>query len=176
MESIKRLDEILKPDFRNSIRSISIPGQAPRPVQLEDIHSWISDITLNENVPEGIRTQFAQAQNLGIYAWFCYQFHTTSELAAFSAVEMALKHKYNSRSTFANLIKRAAQDELITDQGFSVGRNREPDGRRYVDVLSEVMPQLRNDLAHGSTTIHPFSYTSLHICADFINQVFHADA
>ena len=176
MESIKPLNEILKPDFRNAVRCVSFPGKPSRSVDLEDIHSWISDITLNEHVPDDVRTQFVQAQNLAIYSWFCYQFHTTSELAAFAAVEMALKRRYNSKATLAQLIKRAARDGLITDQEFSVGRNREPDGRRYIDVLSEVMPQLRNDLAHGSTTMHPFSYTSLHICADFINQVFGAAA
>ena len=176
MESIKPLDEILKPDFRTAIRQVSFPGKPSRPIDLEDIHSWISAITLNKNVPDDVRTQFVQAQNLAIYAWFCYQFHTTSELAAFAAVEMALKRKYDSKANLAHLIKRAAQDGLISDQGFSVGRNREPDGRRYVDILSEVIPTLRNDLAHGSTTIHPFSYTSLNTCADFINQVFNAAA
>ena len=176
MESIKLLNEILKPDFRNAIRQVRFPGRPSRPIDLEDIHSLISEIILNENVPDDVRTQFVQAQNLAIYAWFCYQFHTTSELAAFAAVEMALKRKYNSKASLAQLIKRAAQDGLIADHGFSVGRNREPDGRRYVDILSEVIPTLRNDLAHGSTTMHPFSYTSLHICADFINQVFSAAA
>ena len=176
MESIKPLNEILEPDFRNTIRQVSFPGVSPRPIDLEDMHSRISEITLDKNVPDDVRTQFVQAQNLAVYAWFCYQFHTTSELAAFAAVEMGLRRRYSSKSSLAHLIRRAAQDGLITDQGFSVGRNREPDGRRYVDILSEVLPTLRNVLAHGSTTMHPFSYTSLHICADFINQVFNADA
>ncbi|MFW5454618.1 hypothetical protein [Thioalkalivibrio sulfidiphilus] len=39
-------------------------------------------------------------------------------------------------------------------------------------TLIDVMPSLRNELAHGSPMLHNNALASLRICADFINQLF----
>jgi hypothetical protein len=86
-------------------------------------------------------------------------------------------------------------DGLIRDDGFRVYRHiveRDEDYRRrmadipdylppeqeardvqeYCKILVETLPALRNDLAHGSGTLHPGGYKMLAICCDLINQLY----
>lgn len=42
----------------------------------------------------------------------------------------------------------------------------------YVSHLKEHIHETRNDLAHGSMMLHPWSATMLRVCAEFINQLF----
>ena len=46
--------------------------------------------------------------------------------------------------------------------------------REYCDVLVRMIPQLRNDLAHGSSFLWEKGASHVRICAELINQLFPA--
>lgn len=172
MESLKPLDEITEPDIRNAFFAVTDNSTFTRKLTLNDIHEAVSAITLSESVPEEIRSHFAQALNLAVYSWFHYPFNVTSQFMGFVTVEFALKKRLNSKKSFKYLIRRAVNEGLVRDEGFTVTAHREPSEKTYVETLIEVMPELRNSLAHGSNMLHNNSLSSLRICADFINQLF----
>lgn len=171
METLKAHNEITEPDERNSF----FVDENLRPLTLERIHNEVSKITLNISVPDEIRNHFAQALNLAVYSWFHYQFHVTADFMCMVSVEYALKVKSKKKSSFKQLIALAVNEGWITDDGFGVARRRKSSERSYVQTLVEVLPALRNNYAHGSTTLHNDSLGSLGIAADFINQLFPAE-
>jgi hypothetical protein len=172
MESLKPLQEITEPDVRNTYFVVTEASAKARKLTLADIHEVAHEIVLRETVPEDIRSHFAQAQNLAVYSWFYYPFNVTAQFMAFVSVEYALKQRLKSKGTFKHLIRKAVDEGLIRDEGFAIARHRKNSETKYVETLVEVMPALRNDLAHGSSMLHNNSLSSLRICADFINQLF----
>ena len=91
----------------------------------------------------------------------------------FVSVEYALQLKSGKKdSSFKHLIQLAVKEGWIQDDGFSIAKLREDNGRSYVETLIEVMPSLRNRLAHGSNMLHNNALASLRICAELINQLF----
>lgn len=172
METLKPLANVTNVDVRNTYFVVTSADTFARKLTLEEIHSIVASITLHEGVPEGIRSHFAQAQNLAIYSWFYYPFNVTAQFMGFVSVELALKQRLNSKASFKHLIRKAVDGGLINDNGFAIAVHREPSSVSYVETLAEVMPDLRNRLAHGSSMLHNNSLSSLRICADFINQLF----
>lgn len=172
MEELKKFHEIQKPDERNLYFAVMDGKSVARRLSLEDIHEHVSSITLHEGVPENIRSHFAQAQNLAVYSWFHYQFNVTAQLMGFVSVEFALKQKSGSKAKFKHLIEKAISEGWIADDGFAITKLRENPEGSYVEVLANVMPKLRNDLAHGTNMLHNNALSSLRICAEFINQLF----
>lgn len=172
MESLKPLQEITEPDVRNTYFVVRDTSALARKLTLSDIHEVASEIVLLEVVPEHIRSHFAQAQNLAVYSWFHYPFNVTAQFMAFVSVEFALKHRFKSKASFKHLIRRAVDEQLVRDEGFSIARHRVASETKYVETLVEVMPKLRNALAHGSSMLHNNSLSSLRICAEFINQLY----
>ena len=90
----------------------------------------------------------------------------------FVTVEFALKQRLKSSANFKQLIRTAIDAGLIKDEGFAIVAHREPSPQSYVETLVDVMPKLRNTLAHGSHMLHNNALSSLRICADFINQLY----
>jgi len=175
METLKPFGELTEPDKRNFYFAVVDGKEMACRMTLKDIHEHVALITLHDNVPDDVKSHFAQAQNLAVYSWFHYQFNVTAQLLGFVSVEYALKKKTGSKSKFKFLIDRAIAEGWIQDDGFAIAKLRENPETSYVDVLSSVMPKLRNDLAHGSDMLHNNALSSLRICADFINQLFLAD-
>lgn len=94
------------------------------------------------------------------------------------------------------LLKQAVKEGLLKDEGYAqVHRLREQRAKwaksisgvasvfdelgkfdtgftGFVALLLEVMPQLRNDLAHGSLTLGPGGHLALSLACDTINQLF----
>ena len=175
MEHFTELDQIKNPDERNLFFVLvnEETGES-RGISLEDIHYSVSQIELVEAVPDSIRSQFNIAKNLAVYSWFSYPFHQISEMKAFSSVEDALKcvlgkHKHG----FKGLLKKAVCLGLLRDGGFShIPKPENPASNEYSQTLPEIMPRLRNNLAHGSTTLQPGSITNLRICSEVINQLY----
>ena len=175
MEELKKLEELQNSDKRNlHFCIIDHSTGKQRPLDVKDIYSSVERIELSEAVPEDIRSQFNVARNLAVYSWFSYSFHQISELKAFSTVEMALrsllgKHKHG----FRGLTTKAVNSGLIKDLGFShIEKPENSNSTEYSAKLQDIMPALRNSLAHGNTTLHPGSVSNLRICADFINQLY----
>lgn len=189
MEELKKLDEITQPDERQKAFAVvnRISGQR-RPLTLRDIYESASSIKLHDGVPEVIRNHFATAQNLLVYSWFFYPFNVAAHFLALVTVESALKVCLNpkKRTSFKGLVKLAVGRGLVRDEGFShIRQQSEFDGPReqdtrilpqqvksYVETLADIMPYLRNELAHGSHMLHPNGASLVRICAEFINQLF----
>lgn len=92
---------------------------------LEDNHSYLSSIILNDTVPLDVRQLFETAKNLSLYSWFAYRFHQVSELISYSALEMALREKYKKEypgrksPMLAGLLQHAKKHGWIRNEDFS---------------------------------------------------------
>lgn len=87
-DAFKPLDEVSKEDIRWTFFGGWAEGE-----RIEHRHARIAEITLNDHVPEAIRTQFDVARNLLLYAWYVYRFTTAAELHAYSTLEIALRER-----------------------------------------------------------------------------------
>ncbi len=190
MDTLKPLAEVTQPDFRNQILVfINKRTGEQRQNSLQDMHAAVSDIELAPNVPEDIRTQFAVGQNLAVYAWFCYRFHMTAELQALATLEFALRQKLqptkDGEQNFKTMLRRAVKIGLIRDGGFRYFPVPPTHGPKtiatkagpktvysYAELLVELLPQTRNDLAHGANTLFDGGAGMVRLVADLINQVF----
>ena len=211
IDRLKKFAEVYQPDERQRYFSTT----------LEDEHETLSCIQLNENTPRTAIQLFETAKNLSLYSWFVYRFHQVSELTAFSALEVALKEKYESenpdpaknkkgsRTTLHFLMAHAKEANWISNEGFPSLFDRakvfaadkknhekakkhdfdkepemlcdEPtiqeveDALKAVDLVSAVTEntnKIRNNLAHGSSTLHPNSISTLLLVSEIINQLY----
>ena len=164
LEELKSFSELLQPDERSIYFSNN---------SLSSRHAAISAIRLSDSVPVDIRSQFNTALMLNVYAWLYYPLHQVSELKAFSTLEMALRQKFpNNKGTLRKLLLTAVNADIIVDKGFSHIHASEDDPKKYSKELPGIISDLRNDLAHGSSTLHPKSLFTLRNCAEIINQLF----
>ena len=177
MNDLSPITDITKPDERNLYFVVTDAGGKARKLSLKDIYAEVSRIQLHEGVPAHIIEHFSQARYLSVYSWFHYPFNVTSQFMGFVSVEYALKTKSGTKKHFRALIREAVDKKWISDSGFTIAKHREGNhDKSYVETLVEVMPNLRNSLAHGSNMLHNNSISSLLICAEFINQLFEQPA
>jgi hypothetical protein len=103
-------------------------------------------------------------------------------------LEHALRERFKPKkqTPFKELVRRAVREGLVRDEGFSHIRDNMDLGnlfegeheifpqqvKKYVEILTESIPFLRNELAHGSPMFHPAGASSVRLCAEFINQLF----
>ncbi len=173
MERLKTKSQFMKADRRNLHFVITTRDAYAKKLSLDDIYKAVKRISLHSGVPEDIRSHFSQAQNLAVYSWFHYPFNVTAQFMAFVSLEYALKLKTGKEAGLKNLIKEAVNKGWVTDDGFAIAKHRSSQSKeRYVNVLIESIPNLRNRLAHGTNMLHNNALSSLRICADFINQLF----
>jgi hypothetical protein len=190
VEVLKPLAEIGEPDSRNLLRVfVNNKTGAERRNTLKDMHDAVSGIVLDAKVPEDIRSQFAVGQNLAVYAWFYYRFYMNAELQALACIEYALRLKLNPQTpgekNFKTMLRKAVREGLIKDQGFrffpvmpNQGVRRLPTKtgevivNSYSELLVEILPPMRNNLAHGASTLFDGAPGMLRIAADIINQLF----
>ncbi|MBU1355732.1 MAG: hypothetical protein KJ620_04130 [Candidatus Edwardsbacteria bacterium] len=176
MEMLKPFSELKEPDLRQKLFC---------PRTIEDNYASAKEICLDPNVPEEIKSHFATALNLVAYSWFYYPFNTTAQLMSYITVEKSLQYIFNNdKATFKELLSRAVKNGLINESGFShrqVEENPNPylgvelavsDDMDYAEALKEILPSLRNQIAHGETTLHPHGYIAVKISAELINQLF----
>lgn len=189
LDTLKAFDELLEPDSRQRLFAVvnRRSGEA-RPLTLHDKYQAVEVISLAPCVPDDIREHFDTARNLLVYSWFVYRFNQVAELHAFASLEFALKTKCgDSPRGLKKLLETAVERRWISDSGFKYyrsgaitdmsddGKDSNPDTKNvqeYCRTLVETMPFIRNELAHGSGTLHPNGSTTLAIVADLINQLF----
>ena len=179
MEELKKLEEITLPDNRNTF-SVIISQQTGERGEygIEDLYGEIKLIELHEVVPEDIRSQFNVARNLSLYTWFCYSFHNVSTLKAYSTVELALRiildKSEEDKPSLWKMMREAVNKHLITDKHFGhiMEQSLDLKSKPFVEALPDIIANLRNLEAHGSTTLGPWSVMVLRICAGIINQLF----
>lgn len=126
------------------------------PTTVESIYVLVEDIKLGASVPDEVRSHFEIARNLALYSWFVYSFNVVAGMQAFASIEMAVKEKTGPRQ-----------------MPFKTRLDRVFKGRQLAASvsLSTVITKLRNDLAHGSLTMHGQGLSTLRFCADLINEV-----
>jgi hypothetical protein len=178
MENLKKLEEITLPDRRNTcFVLINQKTGRQRKFRLEDLYEAVKSMELHQGVPEDVRSQFNVARNVALYSWFCYPFHNVANMKTYATLEMALRIKFGQEDTkkgLYKLVETAVKQGLIKDKHFShiKGKLKDLESTCYVERLPEITSFLRNTGAHGSTMLYNGSILNLHICADFINQIF----
>ena len=199
VEPLKPLDEVCEPDARRLGWSIlnHATGEV-RPLQFADHYRAIEGITLDDAVPESIRTLFNTARNVLVYSWHVYRFTVVAELQAYSTLEFALRERMglggNSDGPgLAKLLRRAARAGVLSDDAFASLRSQRPwpvvtgnsiidanadpevvTSRGHVAILAEALPMLRNTLAHGSSSVWPHALSTFRLIAAAINWMFQA--
>lgn len=174
MEDLKSFSTLLEQDERwaNFVIRNRETNQII-PYSLENRFESVSEIQLNSNVPEDVRSQFNVAKMICIYAWLYYPLHQIAELKVFATLEMALRLRYpSSKRALKKLLTVAVDDGVIIDEGFSHIVPREDDKYGYSKKLPELISSMRNDLAHGTVTLHPSSLFTINNCAEILNQLF----
>lgn len=196
MESLKKLEEVFEPDTRQKNFARMDTGSAGgfRSLTLKDYHDAATRAELHKGVPQSIQDEFQTARNLVLYSWFYYPFNMAAQLSAYATAEHALRIKANritEKPSFVSLIREAISNKWIQDEGFShirqkhesfktynenlppeYRRPQEPLAQEYCKAIEDALPFLRNDLAHGTNSLHGGGATTLRICADLINQLF----
>jgi hypothetical protein len=158
MERLKKLKEVCRPDERNLNRyDRDHSTRAVTPTTIESIYAVIESIQLNDNVPDEVRSHFEIARNLALYSWFVYSFNVVAAMQAFASLEMALRDKTADRKTsFNKLLGKVFKNRRLA-KGLS---------------LAKAISKLRNDLAHGSETIHGQGLEYLSMCSELINELY----
>lgn len=195
MEQLKGLAEIQEPDSRHQA-FVKIDRESGQFVsmRLEDYYQWISTINLKSTVPEDIQGYFETVKNVFLYGWFVYPFYAIATFLSDTAVEMALRRRFQREDprgkwSLRKLLKEACVRRLIRDEGFpSVQRQREylaagaadPEDAHsepgdYTSILTDSLPRLRNSFAHpkSQTILVPGqAAATLTVASEVINQLF----
>lgn len=140
---------------------------------LKELHTEINAIELISVVPEDIVSQFNVARMLAVYAWSYFPLHQVAEMKAFSTLEMALRIRLsqNNKVAFKALLEKAVENGYLRDDIFSEFSSLK-NVNAYSIKLPKVLSSLRNDLAHGSTSLNHGSVFTLRHCATIINSLF----
>jgi hypothetical protein len=195
MESLKQIHQLCQADPRQLLFTYMdrAADGGFRQRTIDDLYREVESIRLHDRVPETVRSHFETARNLAVYAWYFYPFNMTAQLAAYTTIEYALRSKTADKKTkFKHLLIKAVNAGWICDSGFSIPRQhaaslrarnlllppeyKQPEPslfREYCDVLSETIPFLRNELAHGSNMLHSGGTGAVRLSAELINQLFH---
>jgi hypothetical protein len=161
MERLKPRDEVLLPDvrYRNTVNLDHSTAEVSE-MTIDTIYEELGNIRLNETVPEAVRSHFEIARNLLVYSWFVYSFNVVAGMQAFASLEMAVRNTTGENQTpFKNLLDKTFKGRKLAS-GFGPPIE-----------LSKAISKLRNDLAHGSSTLHGQGLNLVGMCADLINEL-----
>ena len=142
-------------------------------LSLERLHNTVNSISLSTSVPQDITDQFDVARNLAVYSYFYYPFAQEMQAKLYTVIEYALRRcsGAHGRPHFKQMITDAVEQGLIKDAGFRHIQTPDP-SNPYSRKLPEIIPKLRNTLAHGSNQLTPDLIWPLERAADLINQLF----
>lgn len=196
MERLKSLADITQPDPRHQSWQVREKDSGQwRQRTLEDHYAGVASCELSPTVPELVRNSFTIAQNLLLYSWFVYAFVPVAELHALATVEFALRLRglgdEGGQNSLKAHLREAVDRGWLRDDGVaefaaaSVGNidllesiatepaeGEDPaDPQTYVKRLIDVLPGIRNRLAHGTYALEPGAYSTLRIAGQLINQL-----
>jgi len=202
MSNFKKFEEVLLPDPRiKMFKRIKVENNTTTSIELKEMYDEVAAIYLTGHPPERIAREFDKAKNLIVYSWFVYEFAMSAIFQAHSTLEYALREKFEIESItlkeltgLRKLLSEAVARGWIRDGGFphvvqNARRRQEsetlwpkgvtqipfdPNATEYCQILIETKPRIRNDLAHGSSTLLPPGYAlfEIEICARIIDQLF----
>lgn len=99
VDALKSLDQIHIADPRNDH------------IELVAWHARITEITLVESTPKDVKQLFENAKNIALYAYFAYRLHQAAETIGYSALEKALKMKYEQEKD--NIVVQRSPTKLV---------------------------------------------------------------
>lgn len=168
MDSFKEFNEILSID-KQHLFMMKLGGKT---IELESYHQEISMIKLHSGVPQTINGQFNIARNMALYTFFFYSLGSEVQLKTYTIIEHALRIKANRQDLMLRqLLIKANQKNWLRDSGFR--HIKEPDNaNHYCASLPKVLPQLRNESAHGVPPLVWDCVGHIEKCADLVNQLF----
>lgn len=194
---LKELSEITQPEGRSVALHFLPEVGEPIPLSLALYHQLIASLALDAPVDIVVHPHFDVARNLLLFTWFESSFMHASELQAFGSLELGLRLKLGGWKNLrggpglAKLLRDAVGRGLISDErigpyprltGFGEAWSREHgvqaakpeadpglDVRRYVDVLCDAIPAVRNRLAHGHAGWVGTAFATLSACRDLLN-------
>ncbi|MBM4923831.1 hypothetical protein HYO37_22480 [Vibrio parahaemolyticus] len=121
VDSLKALEDVFNVDPRNE------------QYDLEEWHRNLAEISLNKNTPQEVKQLFENAKNIALYTYFSYRLHQSAETIAYSALEQALKLKFEQEQNNINFKKKskrleqymdiALEQGWITNEGYESSRN-----------------------------------------------------
>lgn len=176
MEEFKKLVEITELDEKHQLLS-RVTGYVP---DLKKTHEALSEVTLNDEVPEDLRGQFNVAKNMGLYCYFFYALAPEVQLKTYTVIESALRLKAeqvgiygqkNRHLMLRKLLTHAVDKGWVTDGGFRHIDNPSS-ANEWCRSMINVISSLRNSQAHGSNSLVPDFYHHICVCADFLNQLY----
>ena len=195
VEQLKPLDELCIPDSRRTGWAIrNNDTGATRRMTLEEHYASVVKLALSVPTNDEVETQYNTARNALVYSWYIYRFAAVAELQAYATLEYTLRWKFECLGddrppTLSTLLRRAARSGLVVDQhlaplracippvytgnGFVDG-NIDPEdvaAKGHVTLLCEVLPKLRNQLAHGSVNSWPSALGTFFIVKALIEGV-----
>lgn len=188
-------------DPRYASRSVLDPQTGARKMTLEDHWCSIKVLALHDGVPSRVQIHFDTARNLLLHSWHVFRFQQVAEMHAFASVEYALRVRAGlsarDKANLPKLLPLAVKNGWIRADGFRLYRAAvaqrqmlaEPEdsvtdgqaevqsvrGLSYVGSLIKVLPELRNELAHGTAMLRPSGKRTLALCCDLINQLFRVE-
>lgn len=160
-EALARPDQLFVPDVRSTNLTV-VCG-----IQQAHLFHWMTEAELQGSAPNDVRDAYDIARNLFLYSWFQYRFSMVAAQQAISAVEMALRARFGMEGlsiktknggdkTLRPLLAEAVNRGWITDKGFGVwlppSRSDGPEGNSYSENLKDILPKIRNWLAHGTNS------------------------
>ena len=177
MESIKDVSELSRRDTRNkNLVLVHASGQVTKITSKRRLYDIVITTRLHSGVPMTIVDHFSQAQNLTLYAWYNFPFHSSAQLLALASLEMALRYRLKSKGMLSSLLKRAIDEEgIITEDFLAVAMAPAPAGS-LCKTVKTILPQLRNGYAHGSDALNPFSIPTIRLVSAIINILFEIPA
>lgn len=120
-DSLKTLEQITVADPRNNH------------IELADWHNRIAKLELTPTTPTPVKQLFENAKNIALYTYFAYCLHQAAEATGYSALEKALKMKYDmerqnltgSREprTLQQYMNLALSQGWITDEDYESSRH-----------------------------------------------------
>ena len=196
---LKGLEEITQPEGRSLGLHYLAEGQEPVALTLELHHQLVASLALDPPVDLIVHPHFDVARNLLLYSWFEDSFTRPSELQAFASLELGLRmrlggwKRLHRGPSLGKLLRNAVGRGLLRDEhigpyprltgsGQAWSREHgvrvaEPEtdptraARRYLDVLCEAIPAVRNRLAHGHPGWVATAFATLSTCRDLLNQL-----
>jgi hypothetical protein len=137
LDGLEPLEEVLVPDARWGYLGRS----------LEDHHSLIASIVLNDGVPEDVRQHYENARNAWLYSFFAYRLLSVAFLTMLVACELAIRaraaaegYQRQASERLVTLLKHVLSERWILDEGFSAAADREQqwdDQRRLLTLIGE---------------------------------------
>jgi hypothetical protein len=145
---------------------------------IDDLHSMVRGLELNDAVPTAIRDQFDTARNVFAYAWFVYEFTMLAEQQCYFVLEMALRQRLDPEAKpnttkslgLAKLLKAATERGYLQRKDFDLPSMS---GAGGTCCQLDVIPLARNHLAHGNINLLPqYALMQIEVTAKILNKLF----